>query len=114
MYAYMKDLKHILESGVMGLNEAIDSIPDKIEAMLDWRSMIGQLSLDQIARAVEQVLASKLWIMIFLLYKDCWLLEVVLVVLQGMEQRVAKPGQVSAQEWLLFFSLYSHMISSSP
>ena len=54
MYAYMKTLKHSLESGVRGLNEAIDSIPDKIEAMLDQRSMIGQLSLEQIARAVEE------------------------------------------------------------
>ena len=54
MYAYMKTLKHSLESGVRGLNEAIDSIPDKIEAMLDRRSMIGQLSLEQIARAVEE------------------------------------------------------------
>ena len=50
----MKEVKHSLESRVAGLNEAIDSIPDKIEAMLDRRSMIDQLSLDQFARAVEQ------------------------------------------------------------
>ena len=44
----------IIYSYLKGLKEDINVIPQKLEQILESRKIVGQLSLDQITRAVEQ------------------------------------------------------------
>lgn len=53
LYAYVRGLREDWNRGNDAVLSAIESIPGKMENILDARHMIGDLSLDQIASALE-------------------------------------------------------------